>query len=45
MERIHVIGMSMTPFGRCPDQSIKDLTRSAVIEAFSDAGCGVAIAA
>lgn len=39
METIYVCGVGMTPFGRYPDKSIKDLTREAVTAAMQDAGC------
>jgi acetyl-CoA acetyltransferase len=42
VERTYVVGVGMTVFGRFPDRSIKDLARSAVLEALADAGCGVA---
>jgi acetyl-CoA acetyltransferase len=41
VERVYVIGVGMTVFGRFLDRSIKDLSRSAVLEALADAGCGV----
>ncbi len=41
-ERIYVIGVGMTPFGRFPAQSVKDLTRAAVQEALADAGLAAA---
>lgn len=39
MEDVYVIGVGMTPFGKLPDQSVKDLTRQAVTAALKDAGC------
>ena len=41
MERVYVVGVSMTPFGKFLDKSVRDLTREAVHNALSDAGCGV----
>jgi acetyl-CoA acetyltransferase len=38
MEHVYVVGVGMTPFGRMPDRSIKDLTREAVEAALADAG-------
>lgn len=38
MEAIYIAGVGMTPFGKLPDQSIKDLTRTAVDSALKDAG-------
>jgi len=40
MESVFVIGIGITPLGRYWDQSIKDLSRTAVNAALSDAGCG-----
>ena len=37
-ENIYLVGVSMTPFGKFLDKSVKDLTRAAVTEALSDAG-------
>jgi acetyl-CoA acetyltransferase len=42
MDKIYVCGVGMTPFGRFPDTTIKDLTRQSVIAAMGDAGCGIA---
>ncbi len=39
MEDVYVIGVGMTPFGKLPDQSVKDLTREAVTAALKDSGC------
>ncbi|MCD8019106.1 MAG: thiolase family protein [Clostridiales bacterium] len=36
---IYVVGVSMTPFGKFPEMSVKDLTRVAVNDALKDAGC------
>ena len=36
---IYVIGTGMTPFGKFPSLSVRDLTRDAVSAALSDAGC------
>ncbi len=38
MEDVYVIGIGMTPFGKLPDLSVKDLTRQAVEGALADAG-------
>jgi len=38
MDEVYLIGVSMTPFGRRPDKSIKDLTREATEAALADAG-------
>jgi len=35
---VYIVGAGMTPFGRHPQRSIKDLTRAAVDEALADAG-------
>jgi acetyl-CoA acetyltransferase len=42
MTIVYVCGVGMTPFGRYPDKSIKDLTREAVGNALRDANCAVA---
>ena len=39
MESIYIAGVGMTPFGRHPQWSVKDLTRQAVTAALQDAGC------
>lgn len=39
MEPIYIAGVGMTPFGRHPQWSVKDLTRQAVTTALQDAGC------
>ncbi len=39
MERVFVIGVGMTRFGRWLDRSVKDLAREAVTMALADAGC------
>ena len=39
IDNIYVCGVGMTPFGRHADTSLKELTRSAVSRALSDAGC------
>lgn len=39
MEPIYITGVGMTPFGRHPQWSVKDLTRQAVTTALQDAGC------
>jgi acetyl-CoA acyltransferase len=36
---VYVAGVGMTPFGKHPDESIKQLTRVAVEQALADAGC------
>lgn len=41
MEDIYVIGTGMTPFGKFPSLSVRDLTRDAVSAALSDAGCAI----
>lgn len=38
MEAVYIVGVGMTPFGKLLDQSIKDLTRTAVQGALQDAG-------
>lgn len=38
---IYVIGTGMTPFGKFPSLSVRDLTRDAVSAALSDAGCAI----
>ncbi|MFM1992031.1 MAG: hypothetical protein RJA99_4988 [Pseudomonadota bacterium] len=38
MSDIYVVGVGMTPWGRFPDQSVKDLTRAATERALADAG-------
>ena len=40
MSDIYVVGVSMTPFGKFLDKSVKDLTREAVVGALADAGIG-----
>jgi len=39
VEPIYIAGVGMTPFGRHPQWSVKDLTRQAVTTALQDAGC------
>ena len=39
MEDIYVVGVGMTPFGRHPDRSVKQLSQQAVADALKDAGC------
>lgn len=41
MERVYVVGVSMTPFGKFFDKSVRDLTREAVTDALRDANCAV----
>lgn len=38
MDTIYVVGVGMTPFGRMPDTSIKQMTQEAVDGALADAG-------
>lgn len=38
-EKIYIVGVSMTPFGRHQSLTVKDLTRQAISEALVDAGC------
>lgn len=38
MEPVYVLGVGMTPFGRHPDLSVRDLATRAVTEALADAG-------
>ncbi|MBI5275820.1 MAG: thiolase family protein [Burkholderiales bacterium] len=40
MKDIYVVGVGMTPFGRHPDKSVKQLASWAVEDALQDAGCG-----
>ncbi|MCA3130496.1 MAG: thiolase family protein [Rhodocyclaceae bacterium] len=40
MSRVYVAGVSMTPFGRFLERSVKDLAEQAVREALADAGIG-----
>ena len=40
MTDIYVVGVSMTPFGKFLDKSVKALTAEAVAAALKDAGCG-----
>lgn len=40
-DRIYIVGVGMTQFGKMPDRSVKDLTRDAVNLALTDAGTGV----
>ena len=41
MEDVYLVGISMTPFGKFLDKSVKDLTREAVGSALVDAGISV----
>lgn len=41
MQDIYVVGVGMTPFGKAPHKSIKDMTREAVTGALADAGLSV----
>jgi acetyl-CoA acetyltransferase len=36
---VHIVGVSMTPFGFDPKRTVKDLARQAVAEALADATC------
>ena len=36
---VHIAGVGITPFGKQPELSVKDLVRAAVQEALADAGC------
>lgn len=40
MEDVYVVGVGMTRFGKCPDESIKALTKTAVKRAVEHAGIG-----
>jgi len=39
--RIFIVGVGMTPLGKMPDRSVKDLTRDAVTNALDNAGASV----
>ena len=39
MERVDVVGVSMTRFGKFLDKSVRDLTRKAGTDALRDANC------
>ena len=41
MDDIYVIGTGMTPFGKFPSLSVRDLTRDAVSAALRDAACAI----
>lgn len=41
MERVYVVGVGMTRFGKHLERSVKDLTAEAVNGALRDAGCDV----
>ena len=41
MTDIHIVGIGMTPLGKFPDRSVKELTKSAVDAAVADAGAGI----
>ena len=41
MTDVYIVGVGMTPLGKFPDKSVKDLTRAAVTAALDDAGCAV----
>ena len=42
MDKVYVVGVGMTRFGRFPDATVKSLTRAAVTSALADAGAAVA---
>lgn len=42
MTDVYVVGVGMTPFGRMPDGTVRDLTRRVVASALADAGAAVA---
>lgn len=42
MQSVHVLGVGMTPLGKFPNLSVKDLTRTAVELALNDAACATA---
>ena len=44
MERVYVAGVSMTPFGKFLDKSVRDLTRKAGADALRDANCEAGMA-
>ena len=39
MTEVYICGVGMTPFGRFPEKSVKQLTREAVVAVMADAGC------
>jgi acetyl-CoA acyltransferase len=39
MTGVYIVGVGMTPLGKFPEKSVKDLTRAAVNAALADAGC------
>lgn len=41
MSDIYLVGVGMTPFGKHPDKSVKDLTRAAVTEALNEVGADI----
>ena len=41
MEKVYVVGVGMTPFGRFPDQTVKSMTGEAVSAALKDANASV----
>ena len=41
MTDVYIVGVGMTPLGKFPDKSVKDLTRVAVTEALGDASCAL----
>lgn len=41
MTDVYIVGIAMTPLGRFPQKSVKDLTRDAVHAALHDAGAGL----
>jgi len=42
MSEIYIVGVAMTPFGKYPESTVKQLTRDAVAGALNDAGCDIA---
>src|SRR3546814_646641 len=42
MTDVHIVGAAMTPLGKFPDKSVKDLAREAVGAALADAGATMA---
>ena len=41
MTDVHIVGVAMTPLGKFPEKSVKDLTREAVSAALDDAGASM----
>ncbi len=42
MSDVYVVGVGMTPFGKFPDTTVKQMTKDSVTLALRDAGCDVA---